>query len=133
MILERMIQSGIQGPWKTLAVWMPLKLAIFIILALILLSFHAVEAQSVTGIFMLALPLEIMNWRENHNEASRSICLAIFLSTCSALVNALRISIHPDWFTHMDFAHLLLAVASWFYYLAGKSMVSRHEAQSQIA
>lgn len=104
-----------------------LELALFHFLILYYGSFSLVEVHAGYGLLVIGLPLHFLVWQQTRSEASRLILIGIGIAAMAVVVHLTRFGLGV-WFNFHDISHLILALASWFYFKGALSMVDEEAA-----
>jgi hypothetical protein len=83
---------------------------------LLTLNFFFVEAHAAYGLLVVVFSFELYVYRKTKAEGSRLLLIAVSISALAATVHLTQLTINP-WFNHLDFSHVLMAVAAYVFYL----------------
>ena len=86
-------------------------------------SFYLVEIHAAYGLVVIAFPLHFLVFRKTGSKASKKVLIGILVATSAVVVHLTGFYIHPVWFNYHDVSHIILAVATYIYYLGAKEMV----------
>ncbi len=86
---------------------------------LLTLDFFFVEAHAAYGLLVVVFSFELYVYRRTKAEGSRLLLLAVCISAIAATVHLTQLTIDP-WFNHLDFSHVLMAIAAYVFYLGAK-------------
>lgn len=104
-----------------------IELALFMFLSIYFLNFFFVEFHSGYGLMFVVLGLEGYLYYKTRNEASKNILYGIALAAVAALIFMNHWSLH-QWFNHIAFSHVVMAVAAYFFY-RGAARVEMKDAE----
>ena len=83
---------------------------------LLTLNFFFVEAHAAYGLLVVVFSFELYVHKKTKGEGSRLLLIAVSISAVAATVHLTQLTINP-WFNHLDFSHVLMAVAAYVFYL----------------
>jgi len=83
---------------------------------LLTLNFFFVEAHAAYGLLVVVFSFELYVYRKTKAEGSRLLLIAVLISAIAATVHLTQLTINP-WFNHLDFSHVLMAIAAYVFYL----------------
>ncbi len=95
------------------------ELVFFLIVSVATMNFIFVMGHAAYGILIVTGGFQGFVYYKTKHEGSKLFLVGVAVATLGAVffVNEWAPSI---WFNHMDVAHVLMAVACWFFYLGGK-------------
>lgn len=105
------------------------ELVVFAALAFGYLNFRFVEIHSVYGLLVVVFGFCVFNYRKRHG---RKVVKQFMIATGFAFIAAVIFVAKWDldkWFTHVDFAHVFMAVSAWFFYIGSKKLM-KHTAHN---
>ncbi len=85
------------------------------------LDFFYVEAHAAYGLLVVVFSFELFIYRKKKNEESKLLLIAVGISAIAATVHLSQFTVHR-WFNHNDFAHVLMAMAAYVFYLGAKQI-----------
>lgn len=88
---------------------------------LLTLNFFFVEAHAAYGLLVVVFSFEFYAYRKTKAEGSRLLLIAVLISATAATVHLTQLTIDP-WFNHLDFSHVLMAVAAYVFYLGARKI-----------
>jgi hypothetical protein len=97
------------------------ELLTLITVVLLTLNFFFVEAHAAYGLLVVVFSFELHVFKKTKGEGSRLLLLAVGVSAIAATVHLTRFTIDP-WFNHLDFSHVLMAVAAYVFYLGARKI-----------
>ncbi|MFK8057344.1 MAG: hypothetical protein AB8F78_14565 [Saprospiraceae bacterium] len=86
-------------------------------------SFYLVEIHAAYGLIAIAFPLHFLVFRKTGSKASKYTLIGIVVAASAVVVHLTEFYIHPVWFNYHDVSHIILAIATYIYYLGAKEMV----------
>lgn len=86
---------------------------------LLTLNFFFVEAHAAYGLLIVVFSFELYVYRKTKAEGSRLLLLAVCISAIAATIHLTQLTIDA-WFNHLDFSHILMAIAAYVFYLGAK-------------
>jgi len=86
-------------------------------------SFYLVEVHAAYGLIVIAFPLHFLVYRKTKSKASRFVLIGILVAASAVVVHLTEFYLHPVWFNYHDVSHVILAVATYLYYLGAREMV----------
>jgi len=86
-------------------------------------SFYLVEVHAAYGLIAIAFPLHFLVFRNTKSKASKYVLIGIAVAATAVVVHLTGFYVHPVWFNYHDVSHIILAVATYLYYLGAKRMV----------
>lgn len=104
---------------KFFAILNIVELMILTTVVLLTLNFFFVEAHAAYGLLVVVFSFEFYVYRKTKEEGSRLLLIAVFISALAALVHLTQLTI-SQWFNHLDFSHVLMAIAAYVYYRGAK-------------
>ena len=107
------LQSGIGRFFAILNI---IELITLISVVLLTLNFFFVEAHAAYGLLIIVSSFELFIFIKTKNEGSRLLLIAVAISAVAATVHLTNFTIHI-WFNHLDFSHVLMAIAAYVFYL----------------
>lgn len=99
------------------------ELTSLIIVVLSTLNFFFVEVHAAYGLLVIVFSFELYIFRRNQNEASKLLLIAVGISAVAATVHLSQFTLHR-WFNYNDFAHVLMAIASYVYFMGARKIKS---------
>ncbi len=97
------------------------ELITLISIVLFTLNFFFVEVHAGYGLLAIVFSFEFFIYRKTKKESSRWLLIAVGVSGVAAIVHLGQITPHI-WFNHLDLTHVLMAIASYLYFIgASKS------------
>lgn len=117
------------GIGKFFAIVNIIELLILTAVVFFTLNFFFVEAHAAYGLLVVVFSFELYVYRMTKAEGSRLLLIAVLISSIAALVHLTQLTIHP-WFNHLDFSHVLMAIAAYVFYLGARKI---HEASTKLA
>jgi hypothetical protein len=91
------------------------------IVVLLTLNFFFVEAHAAYGLLVVVFSFELYVFRKTKAEGSRLLLIAVLISAIAATVHLTELTINP-WFNHLDFSHVLMAIAAYVFYLGASKV-----------
>jgi hypothetical protein len=88
---------------------------------LVTLNFFYVEAHAAYGLLVVVFSFELYVYRKTRDNGSRLLLIAVCISAIAATVHLTQLTIDP-WFNHLDFSHVLMAIAAYVFYLGAKKI-----------
>jgi hypothetical protein len=79
------------------------------------LDFKWVEFHTGYGLLAIVLPFHSYVYYKTRDKGSFTFIIAVGIASLGALVFMNKISLNT-WFNHLDFSHMLLAIAAWVFY-----------------
>lgn len=98
-----------------------IELITFIILTFSTLNFFFVEIHSAYGLLVVTAGFHSFVYYKSKSEASRLTLIGVGISALAALFFMNEWVIHK-WLNHIDISHIIMTIAAWFFYLAGKQI-----------
>ena len=95
------------------------ELMTLITVVLLTLNFFFVEAHAAYGLLVVVFSFELYVYVKTKAEGSRLLLIAVSISATAATVHLTQFTINP-WFNHLDFSHVLMAIAAYVFYLGAK-------------
>lgn len=86
-------------------------------------SFYLVEIHAAYGLIVIAFPLHFLVFRKTGSRASKKVLIGIVVAASAVVVHLTGFYIHPVWFNYHDVSHIILAVATYIYYLGAEEMM----------
>jgi len=103
-------------------VWVNIiELLIMIAVLLVTFKFAIVGIHATYGLLVIVFSFELFIYVKKRDEASKLILIAIGISALPALVHLLKFSF-GRWFNYNDIAHVLMALASYVFYLGARKI-----------
>ncbi len=93
-----------------------IELLAMIVVLLVTFKFAIVGIHATYGLLVIVFSFELYIYLKKRDEASKLILIAVGISALPAVVQLLKLSFGP-WFNYNDIAHVLMAVASYVFYL----------------
>lgn len=119
MLLERAsiehARKAIKDKWiRILLVINILELLLMAGLTTYTMNFFWVQVHSVYGVLIVTFAFHLYTYSTTKNEGSRIMLWAILVLSIAAFVYNYPVVPH-QWFNHLDFAHVLMAIGSWIF------------------
>ena len=86
---------------------------------LLTLNFFFVELHAGYGLLVIVFSFELFIYRKTKSEASLWLLKAVAVSGMAAIVHLGNLAPHV-WFNHLDLSHVLMAIASYLYFLGAR-------------
>ncbi len=86
-------------------------------------SFYLVEVHAAYGLVVIAFPLHFLVYRKTKSKASKHVLIGIVVAATAVVVHLTEFYLHPVWFNYHDVSHVILAVATYLYYLGARQML----------
>lgn len=103
------------------------ELLVFAGLAFGTLEFKYVEFHSAYGLLVVVLGFCILHFtRNNQAKSLRLFSVAVLVCIIAAVVFNVRIAI-SEWFTHADISHVLMAIATYLFYLGAMANATEED------
>ncbi len=100
------------------------ELLFFLVISVATMNFYFVMGHAAYGILIVTGGFQGYVFYRTRHEGSRLFLMGIIMSTIGALFFVMQWA--PSiWFNHMDIAHVMMAVACWYFYLGGKKIVEK--------
>lgn len=93
-----------------------------ITIALLSLNFFFVEAHAAYGLLVVVASFEYYIYRKTKAEGSKLMLIAVGIAALAALVHLTELAPHR-WFNHLDLSHIIMAISSWYFYLAAQKIL----------
>ena len=91
---------------------------------LLTLNFFFVEAHAAYGLLVVVFSFELFVYNKTKDEGSKLLLVAVLLSAIAATVHLTQFTI-DRWFNHLDFSHVLMALAAYVFYLGSSKIPAR--------
>jgi hypothetical protein len=88
---------------------------------LVTLNFFFVELHAGYGLLVIVCSFELFIYRKTKSEASLWLLKAVAVSGMAAIVHLGELAPHT-WFNHLDLSHVLMAIASYLYFLGARKI-----------
>lgn len=98
-----------------------IELSIMIVVVLYTFNFFFVEAHAAYGLLVIVFSFELFIYRNKRNEESKLLLIAVGISALAATVHLSQFTLHR-WFNYNDFAHVLMAIAAYVYYMGARKI-----------
>jgi hypothetical protein len=95
----------------------------FVTITFTSLNFFFVQVHAAYGLLVVVSSFNIYVYWKQRTKGSKIFLVAIAFAALSALVFMNKWGI-CQWFTHFDISHILMSVSAWFFYKAGKQILS---------
>lgn len=82
------------------------------------MSFIFAELHIGISLWIISMPVQIKIWKQHHKREAMFIILATITTTLTGAVLGPKFSL-SKWFNHFDISHIIIAIAMYFFYLAG--------------
>lgn len=84
-------------------------------IVLFTLNFFFVEAHAAYGLLVVVFSFELFVYSKTKGEGSKLLLIAVAVSAIAATIHLTQLTINP-WFNHLDFSHVVMAVAAYLFY-----------------
>ena len=98
-----------------------IELVTLVFIVLLSLNFFFVELHAGYGLLVIVFSFEFFLYRQTKSASSRWLLKAVAVSAVAAIVHLGKLSPHA-WFNHLDLSHILMACASYLYFLGAHSL-----------
>lgn len=92
-----------------------IQLIVFLFSLFYFRAFIAVTINSVVGLFIFVLSMQLMEYFETKNQESKWIAVGIIIGLFAAVSSVIKFSPH-QWFTHHDIGHFIMIMSLFFFY-----------------
>jgi hypothetical protein len=103
-----------------------IELITLVSVVLLTLNFFFVELHAGYGLMVIVFSFELFIYRKTKQESSRWLLMAVGVSAVAAVVHIGKLAPHT-WFNHLDLSHVLMAIASYLYFLGAMKLADHVE------